>query len=33
MAESDRFFQGDSGLHQTLRSLKTKLDELGIRTS
>jgi hypothetical protein len=30
MAESDRFFRGDSGLHETLRNLKAKLDELGI---
>jgi Nucleotidyl transferase AbiEii toxin, Type IV TA system len=30
MAESDRFFQGGSGLHETLRNLHAKLDELGI---
>ncbi len=30
MAESDRFFQGASGLHETLRNLTAKLDELGI---
>lgn len=30
MAESDRFFRGDSGLHETLRNLTAKLDELGI---
>jgi hypothetical protein len=30
MAESDRFFQGNSGLHETLRNLQAKLDELGI---
>jgi hypothetical protein len=30
MAESDRFFRGDSGLHETLRNLNAKLDELGI---
>jgi hypothetical protein len=30
MTESDRFFRGDSGLHETLRTLAAKLDELGI---
>jgi hypothetical protein len=30
MAESDRFFRGHSGLHETLRHLEAKLDELGI---
>jgi hypothetical protein len=30
MAESDRFFLGDGGLHETLRNLRAKLDELGI---
>src|ERR1019366_8963165 len=30
MAESDRFFQGNSSLHETLRNLNAKLDEHGI---
>lgn len=30
MAESDRFLHGEGGLPETLRNLKTKLDELGI---
>jgi len=30
MAESERFFHGQGGLHETLRNLKAKLDEMGI---
>jgi hypothetical protein len=30
MAESGRFFEGESSLHETLRKLRAKLDELGI---